>query len=104
MPKLKYVGPRLSTGEPERYLAEQGIPAGDVRSEDLTKDQVAIALKSGLYEWATPPKERAAAKRNAKKQVPAVAIAGDETTNAAGAIDGSSEPPAEETAPAEGEA
>jgi hypothetical protein len=63
--KLKYVGPTLSTGEPERSLIFEGIPAGDVDDGDLTPEQVKTALKSGLYEWATPPEKRAAAKKKA---------------------------------------
>ena len=52
MALLKYTGPRLSTGEPERSLNYDGIPAGDVEESDLTKEQVKKALASGIYERA----------------------------------------------------
>ena len=50
MPILKYTGPRLSTGEPERNLTLDGIPAGDVDTDTLTDEQVEIVKRSGLYE------------------------------------------------------
>lgn len=53
---LKYTGPRLSTGEPERNLNLDGIPAGDVDTDTLTDEQIKIVEKSGLYERAKPAK------------------------------------------------
>lgn len=53
MPILKYTGPRLSTGEPERNLNLDGIPVGDVDTDTLTDEQVAIVKASGLYETKT---------------------------------------------------
>ena len=52
MALLKYTGPRLSTGEPARSLNYDGIPAGDVEEDDLTKEQIKIALASVFYERA----------------------------------------------------
>lgn len=49
MATLKYIGPRLSTGEPERSLNYDGIPQDDVEEETLTKEQIKKALDSGLY-------------------------------------------------------
>lgn len=56
---LKYIGPRLSTGEPERSLNYDGIPAGDVDTDTLTKEQIKIVEKSGLYEATKPAKSGA---------------------------------------------
>jgi hypothetical protein len=50
MATLRFVAPRLSTGEPERHLAIYGIPARDVEEAALTLELVALALDSGLYE------------------------------------------------------
>jgi hypothetical protein len=47
---LKYTGPRLSTGEPERNLNLDGIPAGDVDTDTLTDEQLVIVKASGLYD------------------------------------------------------
>ena len=47
---LKYTGPRLSTGEPERNLNLDGIPAGDLDTDTMTDEQLAIVKASGLYE------------------------------------------------------
>lgn len=47
---LKYTGSRLSTGEPERNLNLDGIPAGDVDTDTLTDEQLAIVKASGLYD------------------------------------------------------
>lgn len=52
---LKYTGPRLSTGEPERSLIYSGIPAGDVDTDTLTDEQIKIVEKSGLYETKAKP-------------------------------------------------
>jgi hypothetical protein len=70
MAKLHYIGPRLSTGEPERSLILDGIPAGDLDSDDLSPEQVKTALDSGLYAWATPDSKAAKeAEAAAKKAV-----------------------------------
>jgi hypothetical protein len=66
--KLTYVGPKLSTGEPERSLIFDGIPAGDLDDRNLTKAQLKTVLGSGLYAWATPPSKRAKATKLAKAQ------------------------------------
>ena len=48
---LRYVGPRLSTGEIERSLVYSGIPALDEIDETtLTDEQRERAIASGLYE------------------------------------------------------
>ena len=48
---LRYVGPRLSTGEIERSLVYSGIPALDEIDETtLTDEQREHAIASGLYE------------------------------------------------------
>lgn len=54
---LKYTGPRLSTGEPERNLNIDGIPAGDVDTDTLTDEQLAIVKASGLYDQKAKAKE-----------------------------------------------
>jgi len=54
---LKYTGPRLSTGEPERNLNLDGIPAGDVDTDTLTKEQIKIVEHSGLYDQKAKAKE-----------------------------------------------
>lgn len=54
---LVYIGPRLSTGEPERSLIYDGIPAGDIDETTLTEAQIEFALASGLYERGKAPKQ-----------------------------------------------
>lgn len=39
-----------SLGNPERHLGLYGIPARDVEEDELTQEQVELALGSGLYE------------------------------------------------------
>jgi hypothetical protein len=68
MAKLHYTGPRLSTGEPERSLILDGIPIGDLDSDELTPEQIQKVLDSELYAWATPDSKAAKdAERTAAK-------------------------------------
>lgn len=56
---LRYIGPRLSTGEIERSLIYSGIPAIDeIDDATLTPDQVKHALASGLYERVKEPPKK----------------------------------------------
>ena len=57
MPLLKYTGPRLSTGEPERNLNYDGIPEGDLDTDTLTEEQMDVVKRSGLYDQPNPGKK-----------------------------------------------
>jgi hypothetical protein len=59
MATLKFTAPLDSLGNPERNLALYGIPARDVEESELTQEQVALALDSGLYErkGGDPPEQ-----------------------------------------------
>ena len=57
MPLLKYTGPRLSTGEPERSLIFSGIPEGDLDTDTLTEEQMDVVKRSGLYDQPKPGKK-----------------------------------------------
>jgi hypothetical protein len=79
MAKLHYIGPKLSTGEPERSLILHGIPIGDLDSDNLAPEHVKAALDSGLYAWATPESKAAKeAERAAAKLPDAPVKEGDE--------------------------
>lgn len=82
MAKLIYIGPKLSTGEPERSLIFDGIPAGDVKEDELTSEQVELALRSGLYAregHVRETKDKLAGKAPAAKKTPAPKKAADPT-------------------------
>lgn len=77
-----YVGPKLSTGEPERNLSLAGISSdanGDVDDEGLDKEQIAVLRASEFYKHegavqAAKTRAKNATKRTAAKPKPAPVI------------------------------